>query len=86
MPNDAHFTSADQGGDFLSAADIAAIFGVDVRTVHRWTADDADPRLHYLLKTPGLRGAYVFTREEVERFANYKPGANLAPEPEAASA
>lgn len=66
MPQDEHLTTAQ----------VADEFGVDVRTVHRWTADDADPRLHFLFKTPGVRGAYVFTRDEVERFANYKPKAS----------
>ena len=59
--------------EHLTTAEVAAEFGVDVRTVHRWTDEDADPRLEYIFKTPGKRGAYVFTREEVERFANYRP-------------
>lgn len=69
MPNDEHLTTAQ----------VAEEFGVDVRTVHRWTADDADPRLDFLLKTPGKRGAYIFTREEVERFANHRPKVTSEP-------
>lgn len=62
--------------EHLTTAEVAAKFGVDVRTVHRWTAEDADPRLDFLFKTPGKRGAYIFTRDEVERFANYRPAKN----------
>ncbi len=58
MPNQRHLTTAE----------VADLFGVDRRTVHRWTAEDSSPRLVPLVKTPGLRGAYVFTAEAVESF------------------
>lgn len=68
MPNAEHMTTSE----------VAAEFRVDVRTVHRWTAEDASPRLVPLFKTPGLRGAYVFTRAAVEKFRAAKALADQA--------
>lgn len=49
--------------DHLTTAEVAATLGVDVRTVHRWvTAGELTP----LTKLPGLRGAYLFARSDVE--------------------
>lgn len=64
--------------EHLSTSQVAAELGVDVRTVHRWTAEDADPRLDFLFKIPGKRGAYIFSRDEVERFANHRAAARIS--------
>lgn len=52
----------------LTTAQVAEELGVDVRTVHRWTTPDAEPRLTPHFKMPGRRGGYVFARAEVDRF------------------
>lgn len=52
--------------ELIPTADVAARFGVDVRTIHRLVAAG---RLVPATKAPGLRGAYLFTPAEVERCA-----------------
>lgn len=47
-------------------AEAAKILRVDVRTVHRLVRAG---RMTPAAKTPGLRGAYLFTVDEIERVA-----------------
>lgn len=55
MPNDA-----------ITTAEVAALLDVDRRTVHRMVAAGA---LTPTLKLPGLTGALLFDRADVEAFA-----------------
>ena len=48
--------------DLIPTAQVAEIFGCDVRTVHRMVADG---RLVPAIKAPGKRGAYLFRRADV---------------------
>lgn len=41
----------------ITTAQVAAIYGVNVRTVHNWARSG---RMPYELKIRGKRGAYVF--------------------------
>lgn len=50
----------------IPTAEAARRLGVDVRTVHRWVKSG---RLTPAVKTPGLRGALLFHREDVEAIA-----------------
>jgi predicted site-specific integrase-resolvase len=50
----------------VPTAEAAKILRVDVRTVHRLVRKG---RITPLAKTPGLRGAYLFTVDEIERVA-----------------
>ncbi|HEY7487578.1 MAG TPA: helix-turn-helix domain-containing protein [Streptosporangiaceae bacterium] len=50
--------------DPISTAEVARRLGKDVRTVHRLV--DAG-RLTPVIKTPGLRGAYMFDPDAVEK-------------------
>lgn len=50
--------------ELVSTSEAAAILGVDTRTVHRMVHDG---RLPTQTKFAGLRGAYVFSRVDVER-------------------
>jgi phage terminase Nu1 subunit (DNA packaging protein) len=43
--------------DVIDTATVAAIYGVNVRTVHNWARSG---RLPFVLKIRGKRGAYVF--------------------------
>lgn len=52
--------------DLIPTAEVAAILGKEVRTVHRMVERR---ELTPAVKTPGLRGAYLFRREDVERLA-----------------
>ncbi len=52
--------------EILTTRAVADQFGVAISTVTRWVADG---HLTPTLKTPGLRGMYLFTRDEVDRFA-----------------
>lgn len=48
--------------DLLTAAEVARIYGVHVRTVHRMVAKgDLSPAI----KAPGIRGALFFRRSDV---------------------
>lgn len=49
--------------DLVSAAEVAAIFEVDRATVTRWAQSG---RLPVAVKAPGLRGANLFRRADVE--------------------
>jgi excisionase family DNA binding protein len=53
--------------EILTTRAVAERFGVAISTVTRWVADG---HLTPFTKTPGIRGAYLFTREEVDRFAH----------------
>lgn len=48
----------------VPTSEVAERLGVDVRTVHRMVAAG---RLCPTIKTPGLRGAYMFDRETLDR-------------------
>jgi predicted site-specific integrase-resolvase len=51
--------------EILTTRAVADHFGVAVSTVTRWVTDG---HLTPMQKTPGLRGMYLFTREEVTRY------------------
>jgi excisionase family DNA binding protein len=53
--------------EVLTTRAVAERFGVAISTVTRWVADG---RLTPMVKTPGLRGMYLFTADEVDRFAH----------------
>jgi excisionase family DNA binding protein len=48
--------------DLISTAEVARIYGCDVRTVHRLVAAG---KLPIAIKAPGKRGAWLFRREDV---------------------
>mgnify|MGYP001366195301 CR=1 FL=1 len=48
--------------DLIPTAEVARIYGCDVRTVHRMVRDG---RLEPAIKAPGKRGALLFRREDV---------------------
>lgn len=50
--------------ELVVTAEVAQRLGVDVRTVHRLVSAG---RLTPAAKTPGIRGAYLFTPDEVDR-------------------
>ena len=52
--------------EIITTRAVAERFGVAISTVTRWVADG---HLTPALKTPGLRGMYLFTADEVDRFA-----------------
>ncbi|WP_100811752.1 helix-turn-helix domain-containing protein [Microbacterium sp. BR1] len=52
--------------DMIGVAEAAKLLHRDVRTVHRQIESGAIP---HLAKLPGLRGAYVLSRAEVENIA-----------------
>jgi len=49
--------------DLIPTSQVAGILGVTVKTVSRWAADG---KLTPVVKTPGLRGAMLFSRADVE--------------------
>lgn len=51
--------------EFLTTNELAALAEVTVPTVTRWVAEERVRPIH---KGKGLRGAFLFTRTEVERF------------------
>lgn len=51
--------------ELVSTAQAAELLDVTVPTVTRWVADN---RLKPVFKGDGLRGAFVFTKSEIERF------------------
>jgi excisionase family DNA binding protein len=52
--------------DLIPTSEVARLRNVDVRTVHRWvTRGELTPAV----KAPGLRGALLFRREDVEAHA-----------------
>lgn len=52
--------------DLMPTSEVAERLGEQVRQVIRLAQTG---RLPYAVKTPGLRGAYLFHRADVERFA-----------------
>lgn len=52
--------------EWMTTAAVADRLDVDVSTVARWVRSK---RLVPDIKAPGLRGAYLFTPETVDRFA-----------------
>lgn len=50
--------------DLVTTAEVAEHLGVHVRTVHRMIEAG---KLKPVAKAPGLRGAYLFNRRDVER-------------------
>lgn len=53
------------GSDLLDTKEVAARADVVPATVTRWVAEN---RIEPVYKGTGLRGFYLFTRDEVERF------------------
>jgi excisionase family DNA binding protein len=51
-------------GQLLSTAEAVERLNIDRSTLTRWVSSGRIEPAH---KSPGLRGAYVFTAEEVER-------------------
>lgn len=49
--------------DLVTTAEVAALLRVHVRTVHRMIETG---KLTPTAKAPGLRGAYLFSREDAE--------------------
>ncbi len=49
-----------------TSSEVAELFGRDVRTVHRWTAEG---RLTAVAKLPGKTGAWLYDRADIERIA-----------------
>lgn len=60
MPNLVH------PDDLLSTTETAALLGVDVSTISRWVNAG---KLTPARKMPGLRGVYLFRRQDVEALA-----------------
>ena len=58
--------------EILTTRAVAERLGVTVSTVARWANAG---RLEPMHRTPGLRGQFLFTREEVERYAAEMDGA-----------
>lgn len=61
--------------EYITAAEAADLLGVDRRSVVRFI-DNGD--LTALDKLPGRTGAYLFNREDVERFAETRSKANAS--------
>ena len=55
-----------QTDDLLTSSDVARLLQISVPTVNRWAAAG---RLPVVQKLPGIRGAYLFRRVDVERLA-----------------
>lgn len=56
-------TSADGNNDLLTVHEAAELLGVSVATIHRRIDTDELPTFQ---KLPGLRGAYLLRRSDVE--------------------
>lgn len=50
--------------EFTTTAEVAELFGCDVRTVHRWTAEG---RLVAIGKLPGKSGAYLYEPSAIHK-------------------
>jgi predicted site-specific integrase-resolvase len=50
----------------MTTPEVAAIFGCDVRTIHRWTAEG---RIQSVTKLPGKTGAWLYDRTHIEQAA-----------------
>jgi excisionase family DNA binding protein len=57
--------------DLLTTAQAAEILGKSVPTVNRWAAEGV---LSPVQKLPGRTGAYLFTRDEIERARDASAG------------
>ena len=55
-----------QSGTMVTSAQAAEILGKSVRTVHRMAFEG---QLDVVAKLPGLTGAWLFNRADVERLA-----------------
>ena len=55
--------------DVIPLSEAARILGLSVRTMHRRIADGV---VVPVSKLPGLRGAYIFDRSDIERLAKEK--------------
>lgn len=53
-------------GELIGVAEASEITGLDKRTLHRKVERG---ELQAVSKLPGLRGAYIFARSEIERLA-----------------
>lgn len=58
--------------ELIGAAEVARIFGVSVKTVHRWADAGILP---VAAKAPGLRGARLFRAADVEALADRQKSA-----------
>jgi len=52
-----------QSGTLIPTAEVAALLGVSTKTISRWAVDG---RLTPVFKAPGLRGALLFDRAQIE--------------------
>lgn len=50
--------------ELMTASEVAEAFGRDTRTISRWTREG---RLTPTTKLPGVTGAYIYDRAEIER-------------------
>lgn len=55
-----------QTNDLITSSEVAQLLQVSVPTINRWAGSGRLPVAH---KLPGIRGAYLFRREDVQRFA-----------------
>lgn len=63
--------------DYLTTADVAALTGYSVRTVHRWIRAG---QLTPVMKLPGTSGAYLFSADSVAaQRAERKPAPSRPP-------
>lgn len=60
MPN------VDHKPDLVPTAEVATLLKRDVRTVHRWVAAG---KLTPVAKAPGMRGALLFDRSDIDTLA-----------------
>jgi excisionase family DNA binding protein len=60
------FSHGDDMSSYIGAATAAEVVGVSVETITRAARSG---QLPYVLKMPGPTGAYLFTREAVEAYA-----------------
>lgn len=65
MPKNGHSSTA-KPQQLIGAAEAAQILHMDLRTIHRQIDKGEIP---HVAKLPGLRGAYVLDRAEIERIA-----------------
>jgi len=56
-----------QTDDLLTSSEVARLLQVSVPTINRWAGSG---RLPSAQKLPGIRGAYLFRRSDVEAFAS----------------
>jgi predicted site-specific integrase-resolvase len=65
----------DNSSPFVNTADVVEATGKSVATITRWVAAGKLTPVH---KSPGLRGAYLFRREDIEALAKKYKSTNPA--------